>query len=278
MTAEPGDVGGVKSVGRALDVLDALAASQEQLGIRELSAVTDLPSATVHRLVGTLVERGYVRQDPATRRYMLGAQLMRLGSSAGRLLGAWVTPLLGQLVSASGESANLAVLESDQVAYVAQVPSPQRMRLFTEVGNRVPVHSTAVGKVLVAFRPRSVATEIVTRQGLPARTSHTITDADAFFAELDCVVERGYATDEQEEDEGVRCVAVPVFGVGDGIAAVSLSGPASRFDPAREQSWVIPLMLRVAAEITEQLMADPRDRESAGAAPMGPKPQGDAGT
>ena len=258
MATDRGDVVGVKSVGRALDILDALAGSQEQLGVSELSAMTTLPSATVHRLLCTLVDRGYVRQDPMTRRYMLGAQLLKLGSSAGRLLGAWVTPLLGRLVSATGESANLAVLEDDQVVYVAQTPSPHRMRLFTEIGNRVPVHSTAVGKVLLAFRPRHVAAAMLARQGMPARTPRTITQPEAFVEELDRVVERGFATDDEEEEDGVRCVAVPVFGIGDGIAAISLSGPASRFDPGAAQAWVIPLMLRAAAEITEQLMAEGR--------------------
>ncbi len=255
-TDHRGDVGGVKSVGRALDVLDALAGSEEQLGISELSATTKLPSATVHRLLCTLVDRGYVRQDPVTRRYMLGARLMRLGSPAGRLLGAWVTPLLGRLVSATGETANLAVLGDDQVVYIAQTPSPHRMRLFTEVGNRVPVHSTAVGKVLLAFRPRRVAAGVVDRQGLPARTSRTITHAGAFTEELERVVAQGYALDDEEEEDGVRCVAVPVFGIGDGIAAMSLSGPASRFNPGGAQAWVVPLMLRVAAEITEQMMGE----------------------
>jgi IclR family acetate operon transcriptional repressor len=124
----------------------------------------------------------------------------------------------------SGETANLAVLEGDDVVYIAQVSSPHTLRMFAEVGRHVPPHSTAVGKVLLAGLPREEALAILGRAGLPERTPATITRLATFEAELDRVAEQGWAVDEEEQETGVRCVAVPV-----GPAAMSLSGPAERF-------------------------------------------------
>nr|WP_281385950.1 IclR family transcriptional regulator C-terminal domain-containing protein [Nocardioides luti] len=101
--------------------------------------------------------------------------------------------------------------------------------MFAEVGRHVPPHSTAVGKVLLAALPRERALAVVRRTGLAPRTAATITDLDAFAAELDLVARQGWAADEEEQEVGVRCVAVPVGAARDAVAALSLSGPADRF-------------------------------------------------
>lgn len=220
--------GGVQAVERAFDLLEVLATNGDHTGVSELRDATGLPYATIHRLLGTLVAMGYARHDPGTRKYSLGARLVPLGDSASRLFGLWAGQYLAELEEASGETANLAVLSEHAALYVAQVPSRHRMRMFTEVGNRVPPHATAVGKVLLAFRPREVARATIARVGLPARTPNTITDPNRFLAELDAVAERGFAIDDGEEEVGVRCVAVPVPGAGGSVAAMSVSGPASR--------------------------------------------------
>ena len=218
---------GVQSVDRALDVLEALADCDGAAGLSEIAARTGLPYGTIHRLLRTLLDRGYVRQE-ADRRYALGGALVRLGGAAERLVGSWARPYLEQVAALSGETANLAVLEGDFVVYVAQAASQRRLRMFTEVGRRVLPHSTAVGKVLLAYRPDAAA--VLTRTGLPRRTPHTITSLEAMLAELAAVRERGYALDLGEEELGVHCLAVPVFD-GDGvIASMSVSGPAERID------------------------------------------------
>ena len=100
----------------------------------------------------TLVNRGYVRQE-ASRRYTLGSRLIRLGETSSRMLGTWLRPFLAQLVRETGETANLAMLDGNEVVYIAQVPSPHSMRMFTEPGRRVLPHCTAVGKALLAQLP-----------------------------------------------------------------------------------------------------------------------------
>jgi IclR family acetate operon transcriptional repressor len=229
--------GRVQSVDRALDVLEALAQGGGPTGVAEVAVLTGLPQGTVHRLLQSLQQRGYVRRE-ASRKYSLGASTVRLADAAQRSLVRSARPFLAELVALSGETANLAVLEGDDVVYVAQVPSPHTLRMFAEVGRHVPPHSTAVGKVLLAGLPRDRALAVLRRTGLPARTPGTITDAEAFAAELDRVQATGWAADEEEQEVGVRCVAVPVGDPGGVVAALSLSGPADRFAGGRTEGLV----------------------------------------
>ncbi|NBE96998.1 IclR family transcriptional regulator [Nonomuraea sp. KC401] len=219
----------VQSVERALDVLEALAEHGGEAGLSEIAARTGLPYGTIHRLLQTLLARGYVRQE-SDRRYALGGGLVRLGGIAESMVGVWAQPYLARMVELSGETANLAVLEGDFIVYVAQAPSPRRLRMFAEVGRRVLPHSTAVGKVLLSGRPASEAVAVFERTGMPRRTPNTITELSAMLAELEQVRSRGYAMDLGEEELGVHCLAVPVWDGGRVVAAMSVSGPAERID------------------------------------------------
>lgn len=231
----------MQSVDRALALLEELARAGAPLGIGEIAELTGLPQGTAHRLLQSLQARGYVRRD-GSRKYSLGTAVVRLSDAAQRSLAHSARPFLSQLVELSGETANLAVLEGDDVVYVAQVPSPHTLRMFAEVGRHVAPHSTAVGKVLLAAMPREQVRAVVRRTGLAARTPSTITDLAAFEAELDLVTSQGWAADEEEQEVGVRCVAVPVGGPvggpGPPLAAMSLSGPAERFAAGRTPGLV----------------------------------------
>jgi IclR family acetate operon transcriptional repressor len=245
----PGN-GGVQSVERALELLEALADPGEPRGVSELRRATGLPLATVHRLLATMAARGYVRQDTATHKYTLGSHLIRLGEAATRQFSRFSHPYLAELMEVSGETANLAVFEGGQVAYVAQVPSRHhRVRMFTEVGRRVLPHTSGVGKVVLAFRPRGEVEALLARTGLPRRTPRTITELDRFLAELDTVARQGYAIDSGEEEVGVRCLAVPVFRIGDSVAAMSVSAPEGRLEP-RDVERILPEMLRISAALS----------------------------
>jgi IclR family acetate operon transcriptional repressor len=248
--------GGVQAVDRALDLLEALAAAGAPLGVSALAHATGLPVGTIHRLLRTLAARGFVRQE-ASREYALGPALFRVGHAGTRAIAAPAGPYLARLVELSGETANLAVLEGDHVVYVAQVPSAHRLRMFAEVGRRVLPHSTAVGKVLLADCPADVAAAVVRRTGLPAHTPNTITDPAAFAAELDRVRARGWAVDDEEEENGVRCFAVPVRDGGRVIAAMSVSGPAARFDGADLDRLVTGMREIAGSFVTQGLSGHP---------------------
>ena len=218
--------GGVQSIERAFALLEVIADLGGVAGLSRLAAASGLPLPTIHRLVRTLVDLGYLRQEPS-REYALGPRLIRLGDSSARMLSIWARPHLVRLVEELGESANLAMLDGDQIVYVAQAPSRHSMRMFTEVGRRVFPHCTAVGKAILAELPASQVSELLERTGMPRFTPDTITDQDSFSTALAMIAEQGYAIDEGEQEMGVRCVALTVP---DGPArlAISLSGPAVR--------------------------------------------------
>lgn len=160
--------GGVQSLERAFDLLERMADAGGEVGLSELSASSGLPLPTIHRLMRTLVVCGYVRQQ-SNRRYALGPRLIRLGESASRLLGTWARPYLARLVEETGETANMALLDGDEIVYVAQVPSKHSMRMFTEVGRRVLPHSTGVGKALLAGFPADEVRALLARTGIAGR-------------------------------------------------------------------------------------------------------------
>ena len=216
----------VQSVSRAFDLLEALAAADGEDTLAALAARCGLAVPTAHRLLGTMAQRGYVRRLE-DRRYALGAGLIGLGRVAVPPLADAAMPVLTALEDAFHETANLAVLDGDLVLYVAQVPSRQRMRMFTEVGRRVLPHSTGVGKAMLSAMPEPHVRSLVARTGLPAFTPSTLIDPDAFVNDLRVSRHRGFAVDDSEQEIGVRCIAVEVPGMAT-PTAVSISGPAAR--------------------------------------------------
>jgi len=243
--------GGVQSLERAFTLLERLADAGGEAGLSELAHASGLPLPTIHRLMRTLVSLGYVRQD-RSRRYSLGPRLIRLGETAGRQLGAWARPVLAELVDQVGETVNLAILDGDEVVYVAQAPSRHSMRMFTEVGRRVLPHCTGVGKALLSQLPREQVLDLLERTGMPAYTARTVTDPGRLLRQLTQVARQGYALDDGEQEVGVRCVAVPVT-AGPTLAAISVSGPEGRLTRAAA-ARMVPAMRRAAEQLRTTLL------------------------
>lgn len=227
---------GVQSVVRAIDVLEALAAAETALPLSEIASHTGLAAPTAHRLLKTLLSRGYAHQDEAGH-YGLGSSLIRLGQRATPQLAKAAQPVLASLEQISEETANLAVLDGDLVAYIAQVPSRHRMRMFTEVGRRVLPHAAGVGKAMLSTLPEAHVRELVSRTGLPRYTPSTLTSETKLLADLRAARRRGFAVDDGEQEVGVRCIAVALPGVHP-PAAVSISGPAARVTDAKSAGLV----------------------------------------
>jgi IclR family acetate operon transcriptional repressor len=251
----------VQSVDRALDLLEALAAADGEVAITALAGRTGLHVSTVHRLLATLLRRGYVRQNPDTSRYFAGAKLATLAEGRSRFgeLRLRARPLLRALTEATRETANLVVLDDVQAVYIETVPSPQVVRLFTAVGNRTPLHATGAGKVLLASLPTVRRDGLLDRLELRGYTPRTIVDRAALRRALDEVRERGYAIDDEEYDDGVRCVAVAVGPPGAPVAALSISAPANRLSRQR-CAELAPVLRRTAVELADAL----RDQAGAG--------------
>ncbi|MEO8888621.1 MAG: IclR family transcriptional regulator [Jatrophihabitantaceae bacterium] len=255
----------VQSIDRTFAILEAMADAGGVIGLSQLATEADLPLATIHRLVRTLVDLGYVRQEPS-RQYSLGPRLMRLSDASTKRLGALANPIMATVVDALGESVNLAILDGDEIVYVAQVqPSRNFMRMFTEVGRRTLPHTTAVGKAILARAPERQVLDLLARTGMPRLTDHTLTSPSAFLDDLERIRARGYALDDGEQELGVRCVAV-VVPEAPRPMAVSMSGPLTRMTDDMVAT-AAPILHDAAAAIGAELgvpaRVHPADEQSA---------------
>jgi len=248
--AMPRDPGNVQSIARAFRLLEITADHGGSLSLSQLAAESGLPMPTIHRLLRTLVGLGYMRQEPS-KEYVLGPRLMRLGESSSRMLAVWARPHLSVLVERLGETANLAMLDGDEIIYIAQVPSRHSMRMFTEVGRRVQPHCTAVGKAIMAQLPRESVHALLTRTGMARHTDNTITELTTFDRQLDLIERAKYAIDDGEQEVGVRCVAVVVPDFASRLA-VSISGPAARMTD-RVIERAVPLLTEAGLALSRDL-------------------------
>lgn len=252
----------VQSIERALDVLEALAAADGDLSVSELTGRLGLPLGTVHRLLGSLAARGYAAQDSATRRYGPGPRLLEMAARAAGSprfsLVRIARPALQRLTAATGETSNLLVRHGHEAAYSEQVSSPHMVRLFTEVGQRVPLYCTGGGKAILAGMADDEREGYLAAASLRPWTPKTARSAEALRAELRESAARGFAIDDEERELGVCCVAAPVFDrLGRCVAALSISGPSTRMSAARAAE-LGPLVRAEAAACSAALGYAPR--------------------
>lgn len=221
---------GVQSLHRSLDILEALALSPKGLTLTELSNRVGLHKSTVHRLLATLSDRHYVEEGPGGIR--LGLRVVEVGS---RLLNSMeltteARPLLRALSSHLGRVVHLGVLDEGQVVYLEKVEPVESIHMYSHIGRRAPFHCTGLGKAMAAFHREAEVAEWIERHGLPRKMPNTIVDPERLRQELSLVRQQGYAFDEIEHEENIRCVAAPIRDYrGLVIAAVSATGPADAF-------------------------------------------------
>jgi DNA-binding IclR family transcriptional regulator len=245
----------VQAVSRALGLLDALGDSPGETGIADLSRRVGLHVSTAHRLLTTLLAAGYARQNPDTGRYALGAKAFHLAESylAQMDLRRVVRPGLERLGRGTGETANLVVRDGREALYLDKVDTPQSLRIFSRIGRRAPLHCTAVGKVILADKPKAEVDALLGRGPLEALTRHTVTSIPQLRRELAKIHDQGYALDREECEEGGCCIAAPLRNASCRVeAALSLSGPTLRLTPARLEE-LIPIVCRIAREVSAQL-------------------------
>jgi DNA-binding IclR family transcriptional regulator len=226
----------MKSLHKVLDIIETVA-REGTIGIRELSACTGFPPATIHRMTSTLVERHYLKQDPVSKKLSLSIQFLELGTKVQQhfSLTAVARPHLERLMAQTHESVNLAVQDGDHMAYLDHIRSDHSMlQLFTKPGARVPLYCTGVGKMLLSLWPASQLEAYLARTPLTRHTSHTLVDRRKLLHELARIRAQGYSVDNQEMEEGVRCVASLVKDHrGEPAGVVSISGAAMRVAPQR---------------------------------------------
>ena len=239
---------------KALKVLEAVAASSQPVSVSEVAQRVDIDGSTAYRMLKTLVDAGYVVQDEISKRYRLSYKVVSL--SRNLLAENEVTRLiherLEQITAETRETLHLSVLDGNETVLILQVKGTQLVTVDFQIGDRVPLHCTAIGKVLLAFQDVRYIEEIIAA-GLPRMASNTITDPDDFKKELQHIRSQGYAIDDREFSDNMRCIAVPIFeGGGRVYRGISISGPDFRFTFERLEELKGPL-LKASWELSEQL-------------------------
>jgi DNA-binding IclR family transcriptional regulator len=216
------------SVTKALRILEILASRQLQVGVTEISKGTGLNISTAHRLLHTLVAADYVTQLPAGK-YRIGPKVLQLarGMLEHQDLPTAADPIMRQLATETGETIHLLVPDGSHGIYIRRIDSTQRLRVFSPIGLREPLHFSAAGKAIMAFLPEP-AREGILAEGLERKTATTITDSRRLREELSRVRVDSIAFDDEEGMEGTRCIGAPIFDHGGVIAGLSIAGPSSR--------------------------------------------------
>ena len=213
-------------------MIEALSAYRGGATITALAAELSLPKSSVFRMLNTLLEFGYVRQDPITERYALGPRFLHLAASVehGSDVRALAHPLLVELSERTTETVHLAVRVGDHMVYIDKIDSPRSVVMASRVGQQVPLHSSALGKAYLSAMPPDERRSVVQSLPLERRTDRTLVAPEALLKDLETCARRGFAIDNVENEDGVRCVGAVLRGDRDAaIAALSVSAPASRF-------------------------------------------------
>ena len=249
----------VQTIERASSILDILGQCPQGISIRDLSARIKLPKGTTHRLLSSLSYFGYVRQDPKTRNYFLGLKLVELGQLLLSQLDLRkeAEPFLRDLAERTRETVHLVFLDRNEIVYIDKVETdqnPSGLKMASRVGLRNPVHSCAVGKVLLADLSEEALDPFIKGVDLPKRTENTITEPVQLKEHLKLVRKQGFAVDDEENEKGIRCVAAPIFNeMGKAVSAVSISGPAFRVTKKAVQDVLKKEVMETARRISQRL-------------------------
>jgi DNA-binding IclR family transcriptional regulator len=242
-------------VGKALGLLVLLGDEPRGASAAELSRRAELPFSTTYRLLGSLTRDGFVDYEPDGRRYHLGLRVFQLGQRVSNHHGFAGTalPILRRVTEETGEATILSVRDGNHHLTVNKVDGPQTFRVTSDPGHLGALHTTSVGKALVAFADDATRTRLVDELELEALTPFSITDRDAFRGEIELVRRRGYAIMDEENEQGMRAVAVPVFNSqGHAFASLATAVPVFRMSVDALVA-LVPLLQGAAAELSARL-------------------------
>ena len=203
----------VQSVARALQALELLAEENRELTLTEMSNKLKWPKSTLHGILTTLRDYRVVDQSAENGRYRLGIRLFEFGQKVTRSwdIHSLAIPVMQGLNRMFGEMVQLATEDSGEVLYIEKLDSTHIIRIVSETGARLPMHCSGLGKTLLAYKSPAEVKRILTKSGMPRMTRNTITDLPRMNAELEKIRRQGYAVDDREIMEGLRCVAAPIY-------------------------------------------------------------------
>jgi DNA-binding IclR family transcriptional regulator len=243
------------AVERALNILEAAAQRRDGLTNAEISRKFGIPKSSASYILRTLEKRGYLRREAETGRYRLGLKILSLGgdAQAGLDIADMALPFMRSLVERIRLTVHLAVLDQGEAVYIEKVEAPGFFKVNTWVGRRMFLHSTSVGKCLLAWLPKQEVEAIAKQQGLKKRTPETITSMPKLLADLEHVKQSGYAVDDEENSLGARCLGAPIFdAAGNVAAALGASGTLTPTDEA-DMPRIIEALKETTRRISRQL-------------------------
>lgn len=245
----------IQAIDRALKIIDLFDEQNTELKITEISERMSLHKSTVHSLLKTLQLHGYIQQDEQNGKYRLGMRFAEKGQLFLNQLDLrdFVRPYLKKLSSQTGQTTHLVTLERNEGLYIDKVEGEKAAIRYSRVGRRVPLYTSAAGKVLVAFQEQPLRERLVESIIFEQKTDRTIRNALTYQQALEAVIDNGYAIDNEENEIGVRCAAVPIFNHNGEIkAAMSLSTMVASVGDEELQALIRQLK-RSAGEISAKL-------------------------
>jgi DNA-binding IclR family transcriptional regulator len=253
--AAPQPPKGTGALDKGLNLLERVCDAPTPPRFVDLLRETGMPKATLHRMLGALLAHRLISLDPRDQTYRVGLRALEMAQRSWEgidVRGAAADDILA-LGEKTGETVHLAVLDDTEVVYVDKVESRQRIRMFSAVGKRGPLHCTGVGKAILAFMDERRRQALL--EGLPLKkfTAHTHTSRQGLLRHLEEIRRQGFARDLEEHELGIQCAAAPIFDHrGEVVASVSVTGPSFRITSKRVDEFA-PLVVQAARNITRKL-------------------------
>ncbi len=206
----------IQSIEKAFSILDLFASEKSELSLTKIAGILNMPLGTAHRYINTLAKLGYIIQDSDTKKYRITPKIIKLGSTAleGLSLRKRVLPFMVELVRDFDVTTQCGILDENEVVYIERVRNKSIVNLDFDIGSRFPAHCTSLGKVLLAFTDNLKRQSIIAKANLTKMTPYTITSKEMLFKELNVIKSLGYATSNQELNQGLYGLAVPIFNNG----------------------------------------------------------------
>ena len=245
----------INSILRASSILRCFLGGKTSYRISELAIQLGLDRSTTYRLLLSLEKCGLVEKDKKTGEYSLGLGVFEIGNTYLRQMDFIQAskPVMVELAAKAQETVHLAVLSGMEIVYVDKVDSPRTLGVMSKIGQRGPLHSTALGKVLLAFQPEAESSRMIKQIKLKPFTANSISSRTKLMDELKKVRRQGYAFDFTESEQGVECIAAPIRNhLGNTIAALSISGPQRKINTPREKEFVSSVV-KAAALVSSKL-------------------------
>jgi IclR family KDG regulon transcriptional repressor len=245
----------VQSIDRAFEILETLAVERDGLGVTEIGNRVGLHKSTVHRLLTSMENRGYIEQNQDTGMYRLGLKFVELCSLYlnNVELKTEAHPYLRNLSMLTGQPVHLATLVDGEAVYIDKIENYNSIRMYSAIGKRVPLHCTAVGKVLLMDKDIAYIRELLGNNELVAYTPNTITDFQQLLKEIQKVQKAGWARDDEEHEEGIRCIGAPIYDYRNRIiAAISTSGNKNIISPDKDLE-IAQYVLSASTDISKRM-------------------------